>query len=376
MADDEDREYYIETWGFDPYAERLPLEGGGAGDYRYEAWFDLKNDPELHAAGVVIGSRVDWRRGNVKNYIVLKRGGSEASVECTHTVVYTGPPGDAMTLATDEGLLHATDAQEDELLEEYPPVELPPEEHFVALRSYVAALASVGIHVLFTAVTLGPGLDSRQYPFGFNDAMQSQIRDAVGEISPELLDNWSQGTLCELLLESPPSWVADRWEILEDKWGITGLAARKVRLFELLCERDFFGLGGIKAKIAIKTPVSMEVLEILAADGDAEVRRKLANRNDLPEAAMETLAKDADVVVRRKLANRKDLPEAAMETLAKDGDVEVRNGLADRYKLPDAALETLARDEDVEVRRKLAHRYKLPDAALETLSADADMVVR
>ncbi|MHA1734320.1 MAG: hypothetical protein ACTSU5_20465 [Promethearchaeota archaeon] len=145
------RKYYVGTWGFDPDAQRIELEGGDAGEYRYEAWFELARDPALHAAGVRVGARVDFRVDTVKNTIVFRRGGSEASVECTHTLVYAGPLDEALTFAADEGLESLPGSGEAKLMEVHPPVQLPPEEHFVALRSYIAALSEVGLGKLMAA---------------------------------------------------------------------------------------------------------------------------------------------------------------------------------------------------------------------------------
>ncbi len=210
---DADRAYYRETWGFDPATEYLELRNGWR---RFEACFPLARDPPLKTARVTICARVDWKGEAIHNRIVFRRGDLKAAVECTHTVVYAGPAGEALNFAADAYTARdRLDPAARELVDRAGgPVTLPPWEHFAALKSYIVAIAEMGIlamlrHSIHSAVDL-----QEELPFGFNTALREQVVRTLRAIAAEVVDPFLQDVAAELVESTPPAFVVSRWEIL------------------------------------------------------------------------------------------------------------------------------------------------------------------
>ncbi len=133
---DSNRIYYQQVWGFDPVNA---MQGHPLTQFWYEESFSLVNDPLLDVAGVKIGAKVEVESDNiVRNRIIFGRNNQQAVVECTHTIVYSFTPGEEDPAKDEEGKSISG-------LNENQPIQLPPWEHFVALKSYVAGIAEIGI---------------------------------------------------------------------------------------------------------------------------------------------------------------------------------------------------------------------------------------
>ncbi|OLS12136.1 MAG: hypothetical protein RBG13Loki_4264, partial [Promethearchaeota archaeon CR_4] len=145
------QDYYLATWGWDPEATKIPLS---TISWKWEQFFPLDNDPALRAAGVEIGARVevyphfnDYLRLCIRGRVVFWRNDHdlyhnyECTVDCTHIAV--------ATLATDQ--LPADQREFAKTTEGHAEIKLDPEEHFVALRSYVQGIAEIGLENMFAA---------------------------------------------------------------------------------------------------------------------------------------------------------------------------------------------------------------------------------
>ncbi len=198
-----ERQYYRDVFGFDPITNVIPLNEWYL-VYRFEAWYPLSQDPALNASGVEIGARVDEdREGLVHNHIVFRYEGKEAIVECTHTVVFTGPAKMALGLAEDAHIGRRETSQV---------VTLPSWGHFAALKSYVAGISEVGLTQL-----LRYSLDSEhteESTFGFNTIMRRQILQALNTVAPEPTLALSCDFFMELIDQAPADWILARVELL------------------------------------------------------------------------------------------------------------------------------------------------------------------
>jgi hypothetical protein len=255
-VDDRDRDYYRQVWGFDPVAGRIALAGG---HYRYAAEFPLARDPGLNAAGVVIAAEVTFSEGNrVYNHIVFHRGAREARVNCTHTVIYSGSMEDALTLAED-GILDGRRTRAEQVhFARAGTATLPPEEHFVALKSYVSAIAETGIEVLLGGGNT-PEWDGRDLglsqPFGFNAAMRSQVVGALRAVAVNATNMILRNIFAELAITAGTAWMSTRLPLLD---GI---------YFHSLMQRSrlpsFIWLAGLSAPFAeflVEDPTFFEMM--------------------------------------------------------------------------------------------------------------------
>lgn len=210
-----DREYYKSVWGFDPVDDRHIVEGR----FQYWAEFQLPGDPRLTAAGVKIAAEVTFvARGDILNHIVFIKGKREARINCTHTVIYSGTVDDALTLAQDGILNKFRTLGEQALFNRAGTAKLPPEEHFVALRSYVAAIAEAGIESLLGAGA-PPAWDGHDLgmsqPFGFNAAMRTQVVAALREVAPTTAESILRNVFAELVTTGGPEWFRSRLMLLD-----------------------------------------------------------------------------------------------------------------------------------------------------------------
>ncbi len=215
LVTEDDRAYYREVWGFDPVADRRTV----AGKFQYRAEFPLTCDPRLTAAGVQIAAEVTFTaRGEVVNHIVFFKGRREAHINCTHTVIYSGTMDDALTLAQDGILSRFRTLGEQALFNRAGTAKLPPEEHFVALRSYVAAIAEAGIESLLGAGN-PPAWDGHDLgmsqPFGFNAAMRTQVVAALREVAPTTAEAILRNVFAELVTTGGPTWFRSRLMLLD-----------------------------------------------------------------------------------------------------------------------------------------------------------------
>lgn len=176
-----------------------------------------------------------------------------------------------------------------------------------------------------------------------------------------------------------------------DRWGIRQLLRAEKQIDQVQRERarissspaELAGLAadedsGVRFYVAVNRHSPIEVLQMLAADPEAQVRSGVAMSMAfefyvaVPEKqVLETialgLARDSQVLVRIKLAENRRLTSAVFETLAQDVDHLVRLRVAQNPHAAQSALVLLAQDsvEAVQV-AALAHR-NTPPALLESL---------
>ncbi len=266
-----DRAYYRETWGFDPVADARDI---GDGWRRLEAWFALEHDLPLQAAGVTIGARVDWRGEEVRNRIVFRRestgaGKTEAEVECTHTLVYTGTPEQVLTLATDLDVAQGKMAAPVKkwLRGTGGPVPLPPWEHFAALKSYIAAITDMGIDGLLRVTGIRDAVATPvtpDAPFGFNVAMRNQFTRALEQVAPEAIHALLLDLAHELLDTAPPAWVHERWQELNFTYPLKEIMA---------ADPDFLLAWLIRVKDATGPPfVDLKTEKVLEENAERVVQ--------------------------------------------------------------------------------------------------------
>ncbi|GAB4325080.1 MAG: hypothetical protein Kow0069_31020 [Promethearchaeota archaeon] len=210
------REYYMRCFGFDPIEDKH----ASSGRFYYEETHELQNDPELHALGVTITARVEFDEDDYftgpqpHNSVVFRRpDGREAEVDCIHTAVYSVGLGELEKILED-------DDSENRLLEmafstEMRPVDLPPEEHFVALKSFVAGVASMGLSNLLGASYHSEEVNPETLPIGFNDALQRQVCRCLREVAPEAFVPVVRKVLLAAASSSTPRWFLRRLELFD-----------------------------------------------------------------------------------------------------------------------------------------------------------------
>ncbi len=214
----EERQYYRDVWGFDPAADRI-YKWSGEDEireenelYRYEMWYPLQNDPALHAVGVEMGALVQviQQKYNKKITpqvrIVFKRGDKRERVDCVHIVVTSGNEKDISEITQKNiGLPPAVLSS---------PAHLSIPEHFVALKSYVAGIAEMGIIRLLWGAFTAQSYDTEQLGFGFNPEMQMQVMRALDSIAPSALTAIKRDWLMQLVDSVPSDWFVPRAKLL------------------------------------------------------------------------------------------------------------------------------------------------------------------
>ncbi|HMF31699.1 MAG TPA: Rab family GTPase [Candidatus Lokiarchaeia archaeon] len=219
--------YYLEYYGFDPNTRKIKISKG----YKYEEFFPLKNDPELEREGISIGARVEVtdRLQTVKNRIVFTKGKGkkEAIVNCVHTALYTLDAAEALVAGEDQILDLAKSS-------ESVPIQLPPEDHFVSLRSYVDGIASIGIRNIIGASYFSQEMNPETLPFGFNSAMQRQIIKALRQLAPAATHALVRDVIMELAETVPPEWFDSRILLLDQIYNIKDIILTEPAVFEAI----------------------------------------------------------------------------------------------------------------------------------------------
>ena len=99
-----------------------------------------------------------------------------------------------------------------------------------------------------------------------------------------------------------------------------------------------------------------------------------AARDEAPESVWMELVR-AYPEMRRWVAHNKTVPIHILELLASDGDENVRFAVAQKRKLTADLFDHLSRDPSPQVRQRIACNAKTPPEVLHRLAADADKSV-
>ncbi len=222
----EGRDYYIQVFGFDPDQARIKTR---AGAFKYEQFFRLKADLELDRDGITIGARVEFKSPErpIKNRIVFRKGKVETQVSCVHTALFTLDATEAL-IASDEQLVDLAKCSE----RETEPIKLPPEEHFVSLRSYVEGIAMLGIRNIIGASYYSEKINPETLPFGFNSAMQKQIITALHQLAPQATKAIVRDVLIELAQAVPEDWFDQRISLLDQIYNLKEIVLTDPAVFD------------------------------------------------------------------------------------------------------------------------------------------------
>ncbi len=246
MHDAEKSKYYMKHFEFDPFLDKIPLKNG----YRYEAWFSLDNDSINNLINVKIGARVNVVNGKPHNRIVFKKGNEEAEVTCVHTAIRTIPAQEALNLKNGKYDLLKEFAR----TSEGRPLNLPPEEHFVALKSYVQGIAEVGLSKMLITSYYSTDYNPQNLPFGFNSTMQSQVVACLTKVAPNAVQEIVEKMLYQLARCGNPNWFISRLSLLDDLYYRRG----KKDIYDLL-------FGTLETFIEFDNLLDSEEFRILAA---------------------------------------------------------------------------------------------------------------
>jgi hypothetical protein len=133
-----------------------------------------------------------------------------------------------------------------------------------------------------------------------------------------------------------------------------------------------------RVALAMDGRTSVQVLERLAGDPSAHVRRQLARRAQLPAHLLDRLAEDPDRHVREAVAGHAATPGAALGRLAADHIWQVSYAVAQRPDIDQTVVDALCASPHKDVRLLLAWRTDLPAhrLALTTLVSGPSIRVR
>ena len=152
-------------------------------------------------------------------------------------------------------------------------------------------------------------------------------------------------------------------------------------------------------EVAQNLNTSVEILEILANDYDADVRRMVAENSKTPAEVLNILVNDEDYLVRLEVANNPNTAVNSLKILAFDYDAEVRWGVAKNPNTPVEVLKVLVNDDvrfwdandlnipieilkifandyDTDIRKRVANNPSTPVEILNILANDEDPLVR
>ncbi len=219
------RNFYKENWGFDPITDRLKptsttvdygFQRRGSIQFYYEAEIPLEADPELTAAGVSMRARVEvLGPGEPHNRLLFIRGGRSKGVECIHTIIHAAPLDD---------LAQLTKADYSEMVQTTPsqPANIPPWEHFAALKSFAGGLAAAGILTVLLPESLGRQ-DQEPAPLEMNSALMQQLREALQTVASDVIREREMVMQGSLIEQAPEDWLRQRWPLLQKAYGVNAV---------------------------------------------------------------------------------------------------------------------------------------------------------
>ncbi|OLS16069.1 MAG: hypothetical protein RBG13Loki_0311 [Promethearchaeota archaeon CR_4] len=349
-------------------------------------WYPLANDPALHAAGVEIGARMLLLSGESPQLrISFRANGKIASVKCVHVAVYAGP---LASLPAEADLARSSEQH---------PISLAPEEHFFALKSYVAGIADVGIGAMFRMAR-----EAGNQSVGFNDLMQQQILQTLFRVASRAALDLSLWLIDDATLPAAQSphrpasipqitSVLARWlshaphvspEVLAHLALVDDFRVREAVLNHGAASdetRASLGEDGdqhVRATVAKHLFTPVETLARLAQDVNEDVRANIAENIVTPPEILARLSYDPEGLVRGRAAKHSRLPPQHLPRLAEDAHFYVRTGVAENVQSSPELLARLARDEITDVRDAVARNDHTPPKVLARLARDEYKYVR
>lgn len=171
------------------------------------AWFPLIMDPKL--SHLEIGARAIYWSTNVPPRLQIvfrdKNSRKEAAVHCTHTVILEDVPLDGVLNDSNNIFPTKTSSKQPQI---------PPVEHYLALRSYVQAIAEIGIETMLH--TASEYINEKEsLPVGFNSFMQKQVLEALRQVAPQSSNEIRQCVLVSLLEIVNVEWLKPRIKLLD-----------------------------------------------------------------------------------------------------------------------------------------------------------------
>lgn len=368
----EDRRYYRRVHGFDPFLDVISIPNT-PGYYKYEAIFDLARDPPLKEAGVCIGARVEVM-DRIHNRIFFRRGNKESAVDCVHTAICTIGAQDALNLANsiDEDANNARPLLERAISTEARPIQLPPEEHFVSLKSYVAGIAEMGLSQVMFAAYHSDGVNPETLPFGFNIHLQRQLARALRDVAPSSTMAIIRDLVVELVQSVPEDWFRSRLRLLDEMYNIKACILTDPVVFDAVysaapCqELLLFG-----AQFQDLHPL---ILNRIARLGDSRVRASLVKNNALESDVLMDFAQDPLADVRLGVARHTQTPIKVLKGLTRDPDYRVRKAIAQNVRSNEEILPFLINDKDASVRASVQEHLALyPNLTIELLPSQQNV---
>ncbi len=197
-----ERSYYRDFWGFDPIADKRTRSFL---HYYYESNIPLENDLELQGAGVSVYVRVKVEiDGTIHNRIVFSRGDKLAEFECVHTIVYAAPAKEILDLPPEQLAFLGGSTEGHEAI-------LPPWEHFVALKSYVAGIAAVGFLKAIIPESTYEGDYLGFDLLGKESSIFDQLKKVLFHVAPDAFRARSMKDLGVLIEQRPIQWLVEHW---------------------------------------------------------------------------------------------------------------------------------------------------------------------
>jgi len=275
--DSDTRDYYRSMFGFDPVKSKIKIQ---AGEYKFEQFYPLKADVEFDRQGILIGARVEFTEApsgraessrkntsktpdlkvapRINNRIVFKKNDHEQVVSCVHTALCTLDATVAL-LADENQIFELAKTSANDL------VLLPPEEHFVSLRSYVEGIATLGIRNIIGASYYSEKINPETLPFGFNSAMQRQIIEALRKLAPSATQALVRDVLIELSQTVPEDWFNSRLMLLDQIYNLKDIILTDPAVFETV---DAAVSSSNLRKFAIKYPKTHKTIRKFIEEND------------------------------------------------------------------------------------------------------------
>jgi predicted DNA-binding WGR domain protein len=208
-------------------------------------------------------------------------------------------------------------------------------------------------------------------------AFEQAVRDRLASMkSTELLEAWSEGDI------GLAQWIALPLTFRLDK--ATALCfgpehiARVLRdtkwTFDKLKEALPNYLYWDQVASDLATP--SHVLEHMAKEPDAALRRSLARNPSTPVHVLTEVALDSESEIRAAIAVNRSTPVPVLVALSQDPDSDVRSNIARNSSTPDSVLKILANDSDSGVRLSVVRNHLTPLTVLSMFALDSDDWVR